>query len=170
VPESKEKAKKDAYQKSLSAYAQAMRIFRRGDYDKALEQLNAFLEKHTAEKELLDRAKIYLSICQGRKNKEVISLKTFDDYYQFAVYKINQGDLKQALKLLEKAKEKAPKEGKVFYLAAIAYCLMENTDLCLQNLKEAIHRDKFFSVLARNEEDFEPLWEDKKFKLITRMA
>jgi hypothetical protein len=46
---------------------------------------------------------------------------------------------------------------------------MDQADPCLENLKKAIQADKFFRILAQNETDFEPLWEEKKFKLITRM-
>jgi hypothetical protein len=42
--------------------------------------------------------------------------------------------------------------------------------MCLDHLKTAIQLDSFLKILAQNDTDFEPLWEDKKFKLITRMA
>lgn len=152
----------------LDAYGQAMKSFRKGDCAKAGELFKAFLEKYDTEKELVDRAQIYLSICENRQNKETISLETFEDYYEYAVYKNNQGDLEQAIKLLEKAKAKNPKEGKAAYLMALTYCQMGESDKCLENLKDAVHKDKFFSILAQNESGFEPLWEDKKFKVITK--
>lgn len=166
----KAKVKKNDYQKALSAYNQAVKPFRKGDYVKSAELLKAFLEKHSSEKELMDRAQIYISICQARQEKEKIQLNTFDDYYQYSVYKINQGDYKEALKLLEKALQMKPKEGRIYYLMADAYCLMGNKEECLEQLKKAIQIDKFFSILAQNERDFEDFREDKKFKLITRMA
>ena len=169
MPEVKDKSKKDAYEKALSAYSQAMRAFRKGDYAKAKELLNAFHEKFMRERELVDRAQIYLSICENRQ-KDTIPLKSFEDYYQYAVYKLNQKDYKQALKLLEKARKEDPKQGKVVYLMAVAFCLMEETEKCLKTLKEAVHLDKFFGILAQNETDFEPIKEDKKFKVITKLA
>ncbi len=47
---------------------------------------------------------------------------------------------------------------------------MEEKEECLAHLKKAIQMDKYFSILAQNESDFESLREDKKFKLITRMT
>jgi len=166
----KEKVKKDEYQKAFFAYTQAMRSFHKGDYEKAIELLKAFLDKYASEKELVDRAQIYLTICRAEQKKEKIQLKTFDDYYEYSVYRINQGDYEGALKLLEKALDMKPQEGKILYLMADAYCLMGQSEQCLENLKRAIQLDKYFSILAQNEADFESLWEDKKFKLITRMA
>lgn len=168
MPENKEKLKKDLYEKILAAYGQAMKAFRKGDCAKAKELFQAFLKKHNTEKEFVDRARMYLALCENRENKETISLKTFKDYYEYAVYKLNQRDHSEAIKLLEKAKTQKPKEGKVSYLMALTYCQMEDNKKCLDNLMDAVHKDKFFGTLAQNESGFEPLWEDKKFKIITK--
>lgn len=170
MTDKKEKLKKDDYEKMLSAYSRAMKPFHKGDYKKAAELLKDFIDKHPDEKEFVDRAHIYMEICKGRKVKEKIPLKTFDDYYQYSVYKINQGKFEEALKSLEKAREMKPKEGKVFYLMADAYCAKNDKEQCLEHLKKAIQLDDYFRVLAQNEADFEPLREDKKFKLIIRMT
>lgn len=166
----KDKIKKDEYEKALASYSQAMKSFHKGDYKKADELFKAFLDKHGTERELIDRAQIYLTVSEERQSKEKVPLKTFDDFYQYGVFKTNHGDYEEALKLLEKAREMKPKEGKILYLMADIYCLKGNNEKCLDHLKKAIQLDKYFSILARNERDFESLWEDKKFKLITRMV
>lgn len=166
----KGKSKKDEYEKVLTAYSQAMKAFRKGDYARASGLLKALLEKHLTEREFVDRAQIYLSICKERQKKEKIQPKTIDDYYQYGVYKMNQGEYQDALKLLEKARQMNPKEGKFLYLMADVYCLMGKKDECLDHLKKAIQIDNFFSILAQNESDFEEIREEKKFKLITRMT
>jgi tetratricopeptide (TPR) repeat protein len=97
-------------------------------------------------------------------------LKDFDDYYHWSVIRINQGDYEGALKLLQKALDFKEKEGLVFYLLADVHCLMGQGEPGLDYLKKAIQKDKMFSVLAQNEPDFEHLWDDKKFKLITRLV
>ncbi len=165
-----QKAKKDEYQKALAAYGQAMKEFHKGEFAKAEESLESFLGKFPGERELVDRAKLYLSICKAREKKETVHLKTFEDYFNQSVYRINRGEYEGALKLLEKALEMKTDEGKVFYLLADAHCKMGQVDTCLDYLKKAIQKDKYFRTLAQNESDFEPIWEDKKFKLITRMT
>ncbi len=164
------KTKKDDYQKALTVYSQAMRLFHKGHYSEAAAKLKVLLEKFSKEREIADRAQVYLAICQERGKKEEIQLKTFDDYYQYSVYKINQGNYEEALKYLSKAHQMQPKEGKILYLMADVYCLMGNKDECLEYLKKAIQVDKFFRILAQNERDFADLREDKKFKLITRLV
>jgi tetratricopeptide (TPR) repeat protein len=167
-----EKAKKDEYQKALTAYAEAIKEFRREKFDKAVELLRAFVDKHPVEKELVDRARIYITISEGKlKGKgEPIALKTAEDHYQYGVYKINTGEYDEAMKLLEKAAKLDPESGKVSYALADLCCLTGQTEDCLEHLKKAVQIDKSFRVLAQNEPDFEPLWEDKKFKVITRIV
>lgn len=168
MPGTKEKLKKDLYEKILSAYGQAVKAFRKGDCVKAKELFQSFLEKYDTEKEFIDRAQMYLALCEDRGKKETLSLKSFEDFCQYAVYRYNQKDYIETIKLLEKAKGLKPKEGKVSYLMALTYCSMEKKEKCLENLKDAVHKDKFFGTLAQNESGFEPLWEDKKFKIITK--
>lgn len=170
VTKEKEKDKKDDYEKALSAFSLAMKAFHKGEFVKSEELLNSFLEQSPSEKELVDRARVYLKICSSKKKKEKIQMKTFEDYYQFSIIKLNQGEYEEALELLGKAGEMKPKEGKIPYLMANTYSLMGEIELCLEHLRKAIQIDNFFSILAQNETDFEPLWEDKKFKLITIMA
>lgn len=166
----KEQNRKDAYQKALAAYSQAMKAFHRKDYVKASEAIQAFLEKFPVEKELVDRAHLYLSICKSRLDKKKIELKNFEDFFGYGVYQLNLGNYEEAIKTLGKAHEKKPKEGKVLYMMANAYCLLGDEDECLEHLKKAVKLDNFYSVLAQNESDFEVFKEDKRFALITKMA
>lgn len=166
----KDKSGKDIYQRALEAYSQAMKTFRKGDLSKATTQLEDFIAKYSSEKELADRARLYLTICKQRMEKSSLPLKTYEDYLQYGVYLLNTGEYEEALKLFQQAAEINPEGGKVFYLMANAYCLLGEEDACMENLKKAIHLDKFYKILAQNEVGFEPLREDKKFKLITKMA
>jgi tetratricopeptide (TPR) repeat protein len=166
VPESKTKERKDTFQKSISAYEQAMKAFHKGDFGKAEELLSAFLEKHPDEKEVVDRARIYLSICLNKKEKETVILKTFDDYYQNGVYKVNQGKFEEAVNLLTKAQKMEPKEGKVPYLMSLVSLQQDNIDEVATHLERAVKLDDYFKTLAQNEIDFDNIKDDKRFKAI----
>jgi Tfp pilus assembly protein PilF len=169
VAKDKEKAKKDEYQKILAAYNLAMKDFHKKNYEKAKQSITAFLENHSSEKELVDRARTYMKICEDQLTKSTKSLKTFEDFYESSIIKINENEPEEALKLLESALKIKPEEGKVFYLMADAFCKMEQEEECLENLRKAIQIDESFSIRAQNEPDFEHLWNNKKFNLITRM-
>lgn len=165
-----EKNPKDIYGKAIAAYEEAMREFHKGKIDRAKELLKAFLEKHETEKELVDRAKIYLQIAAKQGKREIVSLKTPEDYLNYSVVQINSGACDEALKILEKALDMKADEGKVYYLMADAYIRLGKSDEAMECLKKAFQKDKVYKTMAQNEVDFKPLWDDKKFKLITRMT
>jgi tetratricopeptide (TPR) repeat protein len=165
-----QRTKKDEYQKALSAYGQAMKEFHKGDFDKAADSLADFIEKYPAERELIDRARIYIELSKNREKKDRMTLKTVDDYYFYAVYKVNQGDHDAAIKLLEKALDQKADEGRIQYLLADIYAVQGKIEDALEALKKAVQKDKQYRILAQNEVDFEPLWEDKRFKALTRVA
>jgi len=165
-----QRSKKDEYQKALAVFGQAMKDFHKGDFEKATGLLETFIEKYPSEREVVDRARAYLAIARKRPKKESATMRGFEDYYHYGVIKANQGDYDGALKLLQKALEYKEKEGLVNYLLADVHCLMGQPEPALDYLKKAIQKDKLFSTLAQNEPDFESLWDDKKFKLLTRLA
>jgi tetratricopeptide (TPR) repeat protein len=162
--------KKDDYQKALSLYSQGIKDFRRRDLEKAVSSFESLIEKFPEEHELVDRARVYLTICQKSQKKESVNLKTIEDYLFYAQMKINQADYEGALKLLEKALEFKKEEARIYYLMAIAYVQSNRLEESLEALKKAIQKDKSLAVLAQNETDFGPLWEDKRFKVLVKLS
>jgi tetratricopeptide (TPR) repeat protein len=154
------------YQKALSSFNKAMKYFHKGDFDKAKQSLEDFIKSHSEEKELLDRAKIYLDIIQARGKKESIPLKSFDDYYQYGIFRLNQGRYEDAMDLFKKANKKKAKQAKVYYAMAHAYCLMDEKDKCIANLRKAVKLDEFYGILAQNETYFDVFREDEEFNSI----
>jgi tetratricopeptide (TPR) repeat protein len=167
---SENKQKRDEFQKALAAYGQAVKEFRKGDFEKAADAFKSFIEKYPGESEIVDRARNYLDIAQRKPKKDLPPQKTFADCCLAAVFKINEGDFDGALKSLEKALEFKENDGRIYYLMADAYCQKGDQDNTLDSLKKAVQKDKIFGIMAQNELDFKPVWEDKKFKLITRLA
>jgi len=159
----KKKTSINDYQKALSSFSKAMKYFHKGDFDKAKPALKDFIKSHSEEKELLDRAKLYIDIIQGREEKESIPLKSFDDYYQQGIFLLNQGRYEESLELLKKANKKKAKQAKVYYALANVFCLMDQKDKCIANLRKAMELDEFYGILAQNETDFEVFREDEEF-------
>jgi len=165
-----EKTKKDEYQKTLAAYTEAVKEFRKGKFDKAAEALRAFVEKYPGEREFVDRARTYLGIAESRLRtpKEAPDLKTADDHYYAAVFLMNNGQTEEALKLLEKGLKLGPENAKIHFLVAQAHCLSGRNEAALESLRSAIQLEKSFRILSQNESAFESLWDDKKFRLLVR--
>lgn len=163
------KAKKDAYEKALTAYGQVMKTFHKGDFAKAAVSLTAFMKKFPDERELMDRARIYHSICNNHLNPVKIEHKSFKEHYLWGLVYLNRKDFEQADKLLKIALGQDSKSGKVLYTLAIVSHLMGKDDDGLDYLERAVDLNAEFAVLARNEVDFEELQKDQRFDQITQI-
>jgi len=167
-----EKAKKDEYQKALAAFSEAMKEFRKSKWDKAVDLFGAFIEKCPVERDLVARARIYLAIAGERleEPKDIPTPKTAEDFVNAAVYKINGGAVDEAMKFIEKALKAYPDDARVLFLQADLLCRSGRLDESLDALKKAVQNEKSYRILAQNESDFAPLWDDKRFKAITKSA
>jgi len=162
----KKQTSKNDYEKALSSFGSAMKYFHKDDLDKAKQSLKDFVKSHSEEKELLDRAKIYLAIIKQRETKDSMPLKSFEDYYQQGIFRLNQGRYEEAIDFFQEANKKKPNQGKVYYGIANAFCLMGEKDKCMANLRKAVSLDKFYAILAQNEADFSEFMEDEEFSSI----
>lgn len=165
-----EARKKDDYEKALSLYSQGIKDFRKGDYEKAISYFESLREKYPDEHELIDRAKVYISICKRGDKQDSISPKSISDFLFLAQMKINRSDFEAAVKLLEKALELRKEEARVYYLMATAYVQNNQAEEGLEALKKAIQKDKSMAIMAQNEPDFEPIREDKRFKILVKLS
>jgi len=156
------------YQKALEVYSKAMNYFHKKDYLKAIELFKEIINKYSSEKEIFDRANLYLSICKNRMEGKKVKLSNFDDYFYYGIYHLNLGNYEKAIELLKEAQKKAPKEGKVYYALADVSAQIGDDKSALSYLKKAIELDSFFKILAQNEVDFEPLKENKEFKELVK--
>jgi tetratricopeptide (TPR) repeat protein len=170
VAAEREKKKMDSYEKALTSYGEAVKAYRKGNSEKAVESFKSLIKEYASEKELVDRAQTYIKICQEGKSKESFPLKTFDDFYEYGIFKMNQGNYEEALELFQKAIEKDPDHAKILYFMAGIYQSMGDVDQSLEFLKKAVQKDKYFKILAQNDSAFEALRENKKFKILTKLA
>lgn len=165
-----EKTKKDEYEKALAAFGDAVKEFRKSKWDKAVELFKDFIQKYDFERDLAARARTYLAIAEerSREPREIPSPKTVEDFIHAAVYKLNVGAVEDAAKFIEKALKTDPEDARVLFLQANILCRNGQADAALEALKKAVQNDKSYRILAQNDVDFAPLWEDKRFRAITR--
>jgi len=165
-----EKSKKDEYQKALAAFSEAVKEFRKSKWEKSVDLFRDFIEKFPAERDLAARARTYQAIAEERfrEPREIPVPKTVEDFIHAAVYKLNGGAADEALVFVEKALKSAPEDARVLFLQANILCRSGQLDAALESLKKAVQNEKSYRILAQNEIDFAPLWEDKRFKAITK--
>jgi tetratricopeptide (TPR) repeat protein len=151
-----------AKQQQLKLYEEALKHFQQQKFQRAQQVLERVLEGPS--KELGDRAKVHLRICEQRISRLPAPIaKSAEDHYTQGVTLMNLGRWDEAREHLDRARKSAPKADHIVYAMAALDCLTGEADSAMQNLKVAIQLRPENRYHARNDEDFAFLQEDPRF-------
>ena len=150
-----ENARKD-YDRGVSA-------LQKKKLDEAERNFTDLIQKYPEERELVDRARVYLSVIERQKREAGPTLTEPEDFYYAAVLEKNRGNVAEAIEHLKRAAKKNG-HGRVDFLLACCYAQSGETDTALAHLKRAIEEDKSNRVLARHDSDFDALREIPGFQ------
>ncbi len=151
---------KEAVRESSAArkdYEKAIDLFHKRHFDDAARKFEDLIEKHPDEKELLDRARMYLTACRNGKRAKGAAMDSPEEIYHAAVFEKNRGNVEKALDLLRKSAGRKDGDGRTHYLAACCFALQGDVEQALQSLKKAIAADDHNRIQARLEADLSAL-------------
>ncbi len=159
--------------KELSRHTEsARRDFDRGvaalqkkKIDEAERNFLDLIQKNPDEKELVDRARVYLAICERQKRAARPALTEPEDFYYAAVLEKNRGNVAEAIEHLKRAAKKNG-GGRVDFLLACCYAQTGEPQVALAHLKKAIEEDQRHRILARHDRDFDPVRDTPEFQEI----
>lgn len=164
-------AKKAQTLKELSRHTEnARKDFDRGiaalqrkKFEEAERNFTDLIQKYPDEKELVDRSRVYVAICERQKRAAEPAMTEPEDFYYAAVVEKNRGNVPEAIEHLKHAAKKNG-GGRVEFLLACCYAQTGESEVSLQNLKKAIEEDQRHRILARHDRDFDPLRESPEFQ------
>jgi tetratricopeptide (TPR) repeat protein len=161
-PPAKPAAKPDPrYTQAVQNFEGAMRALQGQKFDKAKALLEKVLEGPS--RELADRARMYMNVCNQQLVKTSTSFKTSEEHYDYAVALMNGGDYVDARAHLEKILKQNPKADYAIYGLAVLDCLTNRTEDALRNLQQAIKMNPSNRFQARNDSDFNTMADDPRF-------
>ena len=111
----------------------------------------------------MDRARVYLAVCERQKNAVRPTLVEPEDLYYAAVLEKNRGNVSEAIEHLKHAAKKNG-GGRVDFLLACCYAQSGDPGTALEHLKKAIEEDQRHRVLARHDRDFDPVRDSPEFQ------
>lgn len=135
-------------------------------YEEAEKHFRALLEGFGDERELADRARLYLAVCQRQTKAAARPAGDAEDVYYAALVEKNRKNYPGAIEQLRKSSRRNG-DGKVPYLLACCYAQMNDADNALEALEQAIAEDEGSRALARRDPDFEPLRSSAGFQKLT---
>ncbi len=141
-------------------YEKGVAALQRKKFDDAEKHLRAVIEQFGDEKELADRARLYLAVCEKRKAPS----RNADgqDPYYLGLFEKNRGNYELALEHLKKAARRA--DGHVSFLIACCHAQLNEPEKAIEALERAILVDENNRGLARRDSDLSPLKELPQFQ------
>lgn len=130
--------------------------------DEAERHFLDLIQKYPEERELVDRARVYLSVVERQKRDARPASTEPEDLYYVAVLEKNRGNVAEAIEHLKRAARKNG-QGRVDFLLACCYAQNGETNTALEHLRKAIEEDQSNRILARHDRDFDPVRETPGF-------
>ncbi len=121
------------------------------------------IQKYPEEKELVDRARVYLAVCERHRQTARPALTGPEDFYYAAIYEKNRGNVAEAIEHLKRAAKKNG-GGKVDFLLACCYAQRGDFQSSLAYLRKAIEDDQGNRILARHDRDFDQVRDTPEFQ------
>lgn len=151
--------RKPAYYEAIAAYETGVRALQRHDYERAAEQFRTVIERHPDERELVERATLYLRVCERETANRARAPQTPGERIYAATVALNSGDAAAALAHLRQALAEDPQSDHGNYIMAVALSEQGKMDEALQHLRRAIELNPDNRSLARQDPDLAALRE-----------
>jgi tetratricopeptide (TPR) repeat protein len=148
-------AQRTGSQHQLNSFEAAMKLFHARKLKEARDLFAAAADG--PERDVAQRAKLHIAMCDRRLQQLAPNLSTGEDYYNYGVALINTRDISGARAHLEKALELSPDADHIHYALALAQALSGDTHAAYENLKRAIELEPRNRLIARQDADFAPL-------------
>jgi tetratricopeptide (TPR) repeat protein len=130
--------RKPAFYEALAVYEAGVRALQRHDYQSGAEGFRGVIQRYPEERELVERARLYLQVCERENAKRPATPQTASEWVYAATVALNAGDPEGALNHLGKALEKAPDSDHAHYIMAVALADKGELAAALRHLQQAI--------------------------------
>ena len=156
--------RKPTYHEAVAMYERGLQALQRRDFAASAAALRTVIERYPDERELLERARLYLKVCERELEPKEPTPKTADEWVYAATVAQNSGDEPTALKHLQRALTEDPRHDHAHYLMAVAMAQRGDPATALDHLRRAVALNQENRSRARQDSDFDLVREDPGFK------
>jgi tetratricopeptide (TPR) repeat protein len=156
--------RRSTYFEAVALYERGLEALQRHDYRRAKDLLEGVLRQYPEEKELHERVRLYLNICQRQVTTRETTPQTVDERLYAATLAINGGQYDQAIAHLRLVRDEDPDNDYALYMLAVAHAQRDELAEAVAHLERAIALNHENRGLARTDPDLEPLHEDEAFR------
>lgn len=156
--------RRSTYFEAVALYERGLEALQRHDYPRASGILESVLRQYPEEKELHERVRLYLNVCQRQATPRGPAPQTIDERLYAATLHINGGQYDAAIAHLRLVRDEDPDNDHAIYMLAVAHAQRDEHAEAVAHLERAIALNPENRALARHDPDLEPLHDDEAFR------
>lgn len=149
---------------AVGLFQQGMEALQRHQYAGAAEAFRELLEDGLSDRTLLDRTRVYLSLCERELRRQPARPITAEERVTAATAALNDGRDEEAERLAHAVLDEAPDHDLALYLLAAIHARRGEPDTALDWLGRALDVSPDVSAQARHDSDFESLRDLDRFR------
>jgi tetratricopeptide (TPR) repeat protein len=152
------------YIEAVAIYEKGIEALQRHDYNHALDLLQSVLRQYPEEKELHERVRLYLNICERHATPREAAPQSVEERLYASTIAINGGRYDEAISHLRLVRDEDPDNDHALYMLAVAHAQRGEHAEAVAHLERAIALNPENRALARRDPDLEALHEDDAFR------
>jgi tetratricopeptide (TPR) repeat protein len=158
--------RKPGFYEAVAVYERGVQALQRHDFQAAAGFFRTVQERYPEERELLERARLYLRVCERETSRAPSVPKTPAERVYAATVALNSGDHSGALDHLQRALGEDPESDHAHYIMAVALGMRGRVDESLEHLRRAIGLNPDNRALARTDPDLEAIRDHESFRSV----
>jgi predicted Zn-dependent protease len=155
-----QKGRSNAYFEAVALYEQAVRTLQQHNFSKAADLLRHMMATFPDERELIERSKVYLALCERQLKPLVAEPQNTAERLYAATLALNAGQADTAIGHLERVLAEQPAHDQALYMLAVSYAQKDQTPDAIGYLQKAIEANPENRALARMDPDLDDLRDD----------
>ncbi len=156
--------RRSTYFEAVGVYERGLDALQRHAYLEAASLFDSILRLFPEEKELHERVRLYLNICQRQQRTLEDAPQTVDERLYAATLAINGGNYDQALSHLRLVRDEDPDNDHALYMLAVAHAQRGDLAEAVAHVERAIALNPENRGLAKTDPDLDPLRQDEAFR------
>jgi tetratricopeptide (TPR) repeat protein len=148
----------------VAIYERGVQALQRHDYRGGAESFRAVIDRYPEERELLERARLYLRVCERETERQAPQPQTAGEHVYAATVALNSGDHAGALNHLQRALSKDSDNDHAHYIMAATLSLRGRQDEALEHLERSIALNPENRSQARQDPDLENIRRHERFR------
>ena len=156
--------RKPTYHEAVAMYERGLQALQRRDFAASADALRTVIERYPDERELLERARLYLKVCERELEPKEPSPKTADEWVYAATVALNQGDEPNALLHLQRALAADARHDHAHYMMAVASARRSDVNAALDHLRRAVALNPENRSIARQDPELDSLRDAPAFR------